>query len=66
MNEMSPNPTMTEEAPSPDTSPQSLVSEINIAKRLKEKELNEIGTECKEGFDADYNSRDKWEADLEE
>lgn len=53
MNEMSPNPTMTEEAPSPDTSPQSLVSEINIAKRLKEKELNEIGTECKEGFDAD-------------
>ena len=66
MNEMSPNPTMTEEAPAQDTSPQSLVSEINIAKRLKEKELNEIGTECKEGFDADYNSRDKWEADLEE
>jgi len=67
MNETNQMPTTTEETASPATdTPQSLIGEINIAKKLKEDRLEEIGVECKRGFDDDYASREEWENDLEE
>ena len=42
------------------------LSEANLAKKLDEDKLNEIGTECKTGFEADFQSRNEWEKDLDE
>lgn len=42
------------------------VDSINIAADLDEQKLTDIGLECKRGFDADFQSRDLWEKDLEE
>ena len=44
----------------------SNLSEANIAQKLGEDELTTIGMECKAGFDADLQSRDEWEKDLDE
>lgn len=44
----------------------ALIEEINIASSLTEEELNEIGSECKAGYDTDKESRSDWEENLEE
>lgn len=55
----------TSESPTKESFEQ-LVSSINIAEDLDEEKLNEIGSECKRGFEMDYKSRDLWEKDLQE
>lgn len=45
---------------------EQLVTSVNIAENLEEQQLTDIGTECKRGFDADFQSRDLWEKDLED
>lgn len=45
---------------------QASIDEANIAANLDEDELNEIGAECKAGFEADLQSRSHWEEDLDE
>mgnify|MGYP003557561512 CR=1 FL=1 len=45
---------------------QASIDEANIAANLDDDELNEIGAECKAGFEADLQSRSHWEEDLEE
>lgn len=39
---------------------------INLAEKLDEETLAEIGAKCKEGFDDDLDSRSEWDADIEE
>lgn len=56
-----------DEAQSPDTdSFEQLVDSVNIAADLDEQKLNDIGSECKRGFEADFLSRAEWERDLED
>jgi chaperonin GroES len=45
---------------------QASIDEANIAANLDDDELNEIGAECKAGFEADLQSRSHWEEDLDE
>ena len=45
---------------------QASIDEANIAANLSDDELNEIGAECKEGFESDLQSRSHWEEDLDE
>lgn len=44
----------------------ALIEEVNIAESLSEERLNEIGAECKAGYDTDKESRSDWEENLEE
>lgn len=48
-----------------DTLAQNL-HEANLAKNLNEDKLEEIGEECRAGFEADLQSRSDWEKDLDE
>jgi chaperonin GroES len=42
------------------------IEAINLAKKMDEMKLNEIGAECKEAFDADDSSREQWMKETEE
>lgn len=44
----------------------ALIEKINIADSLDEEKLNEIGEECKQGYEVDKKSRLDWEEDNEE
>ena len=46
--------------PSQDTDVRQLIEETNIALRLDEQKLNEIGNEAKEGFEADLQTMSEW------
>lgn len=45
---------------------QNLLGSVNIAEDLDEDLLTDIGAECKQGFEIDLRSRDRWERDLED
>ena len=69
MNLMPQNMEMPEEASSQainDNSITRLISSVNLAESMKEEQLNDIGNQCKEGFERDLRSREHWERDLEE
>ena len=42
------------------------IQEVNIADHLSDEKLLSIGQECKAGFEADYQSREEWEDELDE
>lgn len=44
----------------------AIMESVNIADRLDEEKLTEIGMDAKEGFDADKQSRSDWDKQLEE
>lgn len=46
--------------------PQEAISEINIAEKLSEEKLIEIGSDVVEGYEADESSRAEWKENLEE
>ena len=46
--------------------PYELISNTNIAEKLKAEQLVEIGTDVVEGYNADKQSRDKWEQKVKE
>lgn len=62
MNYESPGNTSLEETQPQDTdsSVHKYAEEINIAERLSEDKLTEIGRDCKKGFDDDDQSRKEW------
>lgn len=49
-----------------DIDPRSLIDSVNIAEELDEDELNQIGYDAAEGFEADLRSREVWERELHE
>ena len=65
-----PQEPMAEETQQPGISPEpeeSLdMNSLNLADSLDEQKLNEIGADCKAGFDSDLQSRGEWEKCLEE
>lgn len=52
-----------EEIPQQATKPtfRALIEEINVAESLDDEKLNEIGEECRRGYDTDKSSRADWE-----
>lgn len=44
----------------------ALLESANIAEKLDEDKLNEIGSNCKRGFDQDQDSRKDWENNIDE
>lgn len=55
-----------EETPPQDTEINKFIGSVNIAEDLDEDTLTGIGSECKQGFEIDLQSRDRWERDLDE
>jgi chaperonin GroES len=74
MNSPNMNPIMEDEASGPAIEPQptaetklrSIIEQINIADELDDEELDEIGQECKAGYDADMGTREDWDRCVQE
>lgn len=64
MDELEPQDSLQEEQE--ESSFEKVANESNIAETLDEQKLIEIGAECKKGFDADLQSRSRWEQSLDE
>ena len=64
----SPGVDVPEGTPSPDSQPpiRALLEAANIAEKLDEDKLQEIGAMCKRGFDQDCESRKEWENNIDE
>lgn len=60
MNYETPDTPMQEEVESPGTDLRSLVEAVNIAEKIKEDKLEEIGEECYQGYEIDYQSSQIW------
>jgi chaperonin GroES len=45
---------------------EEMIESINLAEKLSDDELLQIGNEAKRGYEADLDSREKWEKSLEE
>lgn len=55
-----------DEVPGQDIEPSTNINDINLAEKMEKKELEKIGSSCKDGFDVDLISRAEWERNLDE
>lgn len=64
----SPGVDVPEGTPSTDSQPpiRALLESVNVAEKLDEDKLHEIGAMCKRGFDQDCESRKDWENNIDE